>query len=60
MRLDHPAVERLVAMTPSARHTSKAELAQRIAVLADPVAVTLSVTLSVWQSAGSSTAPADS
>ncbi|WP_020388887.1 putative RNA methyltransferase [Kribbella catacumbae] len=49
MRLDHAAVERLVAMTPSARHTSKAELAERIAVLADPVRVTLSVTLSVWQ-----------
>lgn len=48
MQLDHAAVERLVAMTPSARHTSKAELAERIAVLADPVQVTLSVTLSVW------------
>ncbi|MEU4389442.1 putative RNA methyltransferase [Kribbella sp. NPDC023855] len=59
MRLDHAAVERLVAMTPSARHTAKAELTERIAVLADPVEVTLSVTLSVWQSAGSSTAPAD-
>lgn len=51
MRLDHPAVERLVAMTPSARHTDKAELAERIAVLADPVRVTLSVTLSTWQTA---------
>ena len=59
MRLEHAAVERLVAMTPSARHTAKAELAERITVLADPVEVTLSVTLSVWQSAGSSTAPAD-
>jgi SAM-dependent methyltransferase len=49
MRLDHAAVERLVAMTPSARHTEKAELAERIAVLADPVDVTLSVTLSRWQ-----------
>ncbi len=49
MRLDHAAIERLVAMTPSARHTSKAELAERIAVLADPVQVTLSVTLSIWQ-----------
>jgi SAM-dependent methyltransferase len=48
MRLDHQAVERLVAMTPSARHTEKAELAERIAVLADPVEVTLSVTLSTW------------
>lgn len=60
MRLDHAAVGRLVAMTPSARHTAKAELTERIAVLADPVEVTLSVTLSVWQSAGSSTAPTDS
>nr|WP_203590249.1 methyltransferase domain-containing protein [Streptomyces sp. SID13031] len=59
MRLDHPAVELLVAMTPSARHTDKVELAERIAVLADPTPVTLSVTLSVWQSAGSSTAPAE-
>lgn len=49
MQLDHEAVERLVAMTPSARHTQKAELAERIAVLADPVEVTLSVTLSTWQ-----------
>jgi 23S rRNA (guanine745-N1)-methyltransferase len=49
MRLDHPAVERLVAMTPSARHTDKAELAERIAALADPVEVTLSVTLSTWE-----------
>jgi 23S rRNA (guanine745-N1)-methyltransferase len=49
MRLDHQAVERLVAMTPSARHTDKAEVAERIAVLADPVEVTLSVTLSTWQ-----------
>ena len=49
MRLDHEAVERLVAMTPSARHTQKAELAERIAVLAEPVEVTLSVTLSTWR-----------
>ncbi|WBQ02342.1 putative RNA methyltransferase [Kribbella sp. CA-293567] len=49
MRLDHAAVERLVAMTPSARHTAKAELAERIAVLADPAEVTLSVTLSTWR-----------
>ncbi|MEV8371885.1 putative RNA methyltransferase [Kribbella sp. NPDC056861] len=49
MRLDHAAVERLVAMTPSARHTAKDELAGRIAVLADPVEVTLSVTLSTWR-----------
>lgn len=49
MRLDHQAVERLVAMTPSARHSDRPERAERIAVLADPVEVTLSVTLSTWQ-----------
>jgi SAM-dependent methyltransferase len=49
MRLDHRSVEQLVAMTPSARHLQPAELTDRIAVLADPVEVTLSVTLSVWQ-----------
>ncbi|GAA0954828.1 methyltransferase domain-containing protein [Kribbella koreensis] len=49
MRLDHEAVEQLVAMTPSARHTEKGALAERIAVLADPVEVTLSVTLSTWR-----------
>ncbi len=51
MRLDHAAVERLVAMTPSARHLQSEELAERIAVLADPVEVTLSVTLSTWRTA---------
>ncbi|MFC5268599.1 putative RNA methyltransferase [Kribbella qitaiheensis] len=51
MRLDHPAVERLVAMTPSARHTEPGELTERIAVLPDPVEVTLSVTLSIWRAA---------
>ena len=51
MRLDHPAVERLVAMTPSARHTEPGELTERIAVLPDPVEVTLSVTLSTWRAA---------
>jgi len=49
MRLDHPEVEELVAMTPSARHVDPAERAERIAVLADPVGVTLSVTVSAWQ-----------
>jgi 23S rRNA (guanine745-N1)-methyltransferase len=49
MRLDHRSVEQLVAMTPSARHLQPAELTERIAVLADPIEVTLSVTLSVWQ-----------
>jgi SAM-dependent methyltransferase len=51
LRLDHPSVERLVAMTPSARHLDRAELAERIAVLADPTDVTLSVAVSVWRPA---------
>jgi 23S rRNA (guanine745-N1)-methyltransferase len=51
MRLDHPAVEWLVAMTPSARHVKPGELTERIAVLPDPVEVTLSVTLSTWRAA---------
>jgi SAM-dependent methyltransferase len=49
MRLDHRSVQQLVAMTPSARHLRPEELTERIAVLAVPVEVTLSVTLSVWQ-----------
>jgi 23S rRNA (guanine745-N1)-methyltransferase len=49
MRLDHAAVERLVAMTPSARHTEAEVLAARLAVLAEPLEVTLSVTLSSWR-----------
>jgi SAM-dependent methyltransferase len=51
LRLDHSSVERLVAMTPSARHTNPAELAARVAVLADPAEVTLSVTVSAWRAA---------
>jgi hypothetical protein len=49
MRLDHDSVQQLVTMTPSARHLQTTELTERIAVLADPVDVTLSVTLSIWQ-----------
>jgi hypothetical protein len=51
LRLDHPSVEQLVAMTPSARHLDRPELAERIAVLADPTDVTLSVAVSVWRPA---------
>jgi 23S rRNA (guanine745-N1)-methyltransferase len=36
-------------MTPSARHIDAEVLAARLAVLAQPVEVTLSVTLSSWQ-----------
>ena len=49
MRLDHDSVQQLVAMTPSARHLQPAELTERVSVLADPVDVTLSVTLSIWR-----------
>jgi hypothetical protein len=49
MRLDHDSVQQLVEMTPSARHLQPVELTERIAVLADPVDVTLSVTLSSWR-----------
>jgi 23S rRNA (guanine745-N1)-methyltransferase len=49
MRLDHAAVRRLVAMGPSARHTDPENLAVRLAGLAEPVEVTLSVTVSSWQ-----------
>jgi len=49
MRLDHRSIERLVAMTPSARHLDQTERAERIAVLADPTEVTLSVTVSTWR-----------
>ncbi|MFC9692810.1 putative RNA methyltransferase [Kribbella sp. NPDC056951] len=49
MRLDRVAVEQLVLMTPSARHISPHELADRIAALPEPALVTLSVTLTTWQ-----------
>nr|WP_238355889.1 methyltransferase domain-containing protein [Kribbella sandramycini] len=49
MRLDHTAVEQLVLMTPSARHIAPGELANRIAVLPDPMLATLSVTLTTWR-----------
>lgn len=49
LRLDHAAVERLVAMTPSARHAGTVAVAERISALAEPVAVTLSVTVSRWR-----------
>lgn len=49
LRLDHSSVERLVAMTPSARHTEAEAVVERIRSLAEPVGVTLSVTVSGWQ-----------
>jgi 23S rRNA (guanine745-N1)-methyltransferase len=51
MRLDHEAIELLVGMTPSARHVDRQARAERIGVLADPMDVTLSVTVSAWRTA---------
>jgi 23S rRNA (guanine745-N1)-methyltransferase len=47
LSLDHAAVGALAAMGPSARHAEPEVMAARIARLAEPVAVTLAVTLSV-------------
>lgn len=47
LSLDHAAVGALAAMGPSARHAEPEVMAARIAGLAEPVAVTLAVTLSV-------------
>ncbi|MEV6286967.1 putative RNA methyltransferase [Kribbella sp. NPDC051770] len=49
MLLDHAAIGQLVGMTPSARHSDAAVRAERIAGLADPMGVTLSVTVSSWR-----------
>jgi 23S rRNA (guanine745-N1)-methyltransferase len=49
LRLERTAVRQLVAMGPSARHTDPEALDDRLAVLAEPVEVTLSVTVSGWQ-----------
>jgi 23S rRNA (guanine745-N1)-methyltransferase len=50
--LDHAAAGELVAMGPSARHLSEAEIEQKLATLADPLAVTLSVTVSSYRRTG--------
>lgn len=52
LQLDHTALAALVAMGPSARHLSEREVAQRVAALADPLAVTLSVTVATYRRAG--------
>ncbi|HEU4947471.1 MAG TPA: methyltransferase domain-containing protein [Kribbella sp.] len=49
LRLDNEAVRRLVGMGPSARHTDPETLAERVATLAEPALVALSVTVSTWQ-----------
>jgi len=46
--LDAATVTRLVAMGPSAWHTDRAALGKRIAALGERIAVTASVTVSVW------------
>ena len=51
MRLEHPDIEALVAMGPSARHTDPATMRERIAVLPNPATVTASVTVSVYRRA---------
>jgi 23S rRNA (guanine745-N1)-methyltransferase len=49
--LDHPDVGALVAMGPSARHLDGKQVADRVAVLPDPLAVTLSVTVATYRRA---------
>ncbi len=50
--LTHPDLSDLVAMGPSAYHVQPAQLAERVGALADPLAVTVSVTLSAYLAAG--------
>ncbi|WP_127782274.1 putative RNA methyltransferase [Rhodococcus sp. X156] len=49
MTLRHQDVQDLVGMGPSAFHTSVAELAERVAGLEDPLTVTASTVVSVYQ-----------
>jgi 23S rRNA (guanine745-N1)-methyltransferase len=49
LKLPHPAVETLVRMGPSAWHRTPADIRRRLAVLADPVPVTASFTLSIYR-----------
>jgi 23S rRNA (guanine745-N1)-methyltransferase len=46
--LDHADLAALVAMGPSARHLNEQQVAERVAALPDPLAVTLSVTVSTY------------
>ncbi|WP_406289628.1 putative RNA methyltransferase [Embleya sp. NBC_00896] len=48
MTLDHDAIATVVAMGPSAWHTDPAELRSRIARLPNPLAVTASIIVSVY------------
>lgn len=51
LALDHAALAALVAMGPSAHHSSAQEVAGKIAALADPLTVTLSVTVATYRRA---------
>src|SRR5690606_30054899 len=50
--LDHDDVAALVAMGPSARHLDGQQVAERVAALPDPLAVTLSVPVATYRRAG--------
>ena len=49
LRLDHAALTDLVAMGPSARHITPAELAERVAAVPDPAPVTVDVEVRTFQ-----------
>jgi 23S rRNA (guanine745-N1)-methyltransferase len=49
LRLGHAAVHDLVSMGPSAHHISPAQLAERIVALANPLTVTVSVTVAAYR-----------
>jgi 23S rRNA (guanine745-N1)-methyltransferase len=51
LMLGHGDLAALVAMGPSARHLSEDQIAERVAALADPLAVTLSVTVASYRRA---------
>jgi 23S rRNA (guanine745-N1)-methyltransferase len=50
--LDHADVAALVAMGPSARHLNEQQVAERVAALPEPLAVTLAVTVATYRRAG--------
>ncbi len=51
LTLGHEDLAALVAMGPSARHLSGEQIAERVAALADPLTVTLSVTVASYRRA---------
>jgi len=51
LALDHAALAALVAMGPSARHLGEQEVERKIDALADPLTVTLSVTVATYRRA---------